>query len=218
MSDFKYNVKIRTANKRRHRTKKILACVAALLALPIIIIPIMKSQNMGIRGDENTNYSDASPYSDSNSQKIAAPEKSTMVNPHFKGMDKNSNPYNITADKAVQLSTDKVLLETIQGDLITEEESWYSLAADLGHLTLSQKTLNLEGDIILFSYQGYELRTETATVDIEKGEIQTKDYVEIKGPMGTINSVGLTFNNNEQTAHFNGPVKVVINNPNEQTL
>lgn len=214
MNENKYKITIRTAGKRHNKTKKILVTLVALLTLPIIIFPIIKSQNIDFRASDENNSTDSA-YT---SGRISAPEQSTMVNPHFKGMDKNSNPYNITADKAVQLSGDKVLLETIQGDLITESESWYSLAADVGHLTLSQKTLNLEGDIILFSYHGYELRTETAVVDIEKGEIQTNDFVEIKGPMGTIKSNGLTFNNNKETVHFSGPVKVLITDVKKNTL
>lgn len=205
-----------TTPKKIWSLKVLLMTITVLLILLMILYPTIEGwinswqQSTDIKEeDNNIVYS----FNEPSLQEMEIPEHSTMINPHFKGMDRHNNPYNITADRAIQLSTDRVLLETIQGDLITRDELWYSLVAHKGFFSVEQQALELQGDIILFSYNNYELRTEKAYVDMEKGRITSKDQVEIMGEFGKITSVnGMIYHQNDQQITFTGPVTVELNN------
>ena len=206
----------RSTPKKIWSLKRLLISITALLILLMILYPTLEQWvNSWQQSNRDNAEEDNSPiaYSLDHSDvaEMEIPEHSTMINPHFKGMDKHNNPYNITADRAIQLSSDKVLLETIQGDLITRDDLWYSLVAHKGYFSVEQQALELHGDIILFSYNNYELRTEKAFVDLEKGRVSSKDPVEIIGDFGRIMSKnGMVYRQNKQEITFDGPVTVTI--------
>ena len=135
-----------------------------------------------------------------------------MVNPKFQGVDDRDQPYNISADIAVQETEDTVRLSKVKGDILLKKnnESWVKVTSDGGVITLSERLIKLYGMVHLVSKSGYTVDTETALIDLGKRVASGEDPVRVQGPLGVIDAMGFYLENDTQKLHFVGPVKLVI--------
>ena len=110
-----------------------------------------------------------------------------MIKPKLNGTDSNGNPFTVTADSAVQNSKNlrQATLRNVEADLTTEDGQWLNVTATHGALDSQARTLQLVGDISAFSDQGYEVHTDLAKVDLNKGTVIGPHHVKGQGPSGT---------------------------------
>lgn len=182
--------------------KFFLVVIAVSLVAVVFAIPFINKDRGGTRlVFENIEHGEA------------APPK--MMNPRFQGTDQKGQPYNVTADYALQQSKDSVALEKLNADIYMNDKSWLSLSADKGVINLATRKLQLNGNVHAFYDKGYEFFTDAMDIDISKKQATTNTGVVGQGTLGSIKAKGLQVNDNGQHFLFPGPVHVIIYNHKE---
>ncbi len=109
-----------------------------------------------------------------------------MTNARYLGTDRKGQPFTITADRAEQdpEQLDHVVLLSLAADISLDDGSWLSLSARRGSYRQDARTLDLEGDVSLYTDSGYELRTARARIDLGAEIASGSAPVEGQGPLG----------------------------------
>ncbi|MFQ5773432.1 MAG: LPS export ABC transporter periplasmic protein LptC [Kiloniellaceae bacterium] len=120
------------------------------------------------------------------------PENLSMLNARYDGIDGKNRPYTITADMATQSNRNENLidLELPKADMTLEDGTWLALTARAGQYDSEAKLLDLIGSVSLFHDKGFEIRTESARVDLIEGTAEGAQPVEGHGSAGSINAEG----------------------------
>lgn len=119
-------------------------------------------------------------------------EAMQLSNARYQGLDDSNQPYTVTADKVRQENLDSnfVNLEGPKADIMMEDQSWAAVTALTGVFNRTAQTLSLTGNVNFFHDLGYEIRTESAQLDIDKGHAVGKEHVEGQGPFGQFDAEG----------------------------
>jgi lipopolysaccharide export system protein LptC len=135
-----------------------------------------------------------------------------MTNARYVGVDNKDQSYTVTAELATQPAPDSniIVLDRPQADIRLADGGWLALSAKHGVYYRDKDILDLEGEVNGFSDLGYEFRTESARIDLVKGEASGKQPVEGQGPLGVLAAQGFRVLGEGATFHFNGPVKLVV--------
>ncbi len=135
-----------------------------------------------------------------------------MVNLHYAGVDKHNRPFTVTADAARQRPEvdDLVELEGPKADMTTESESWLALTAYTGLYRPQSQLLDLFGNVDVFQDKGNEFVTDSAHIDMAKGNAEGSDPVEGHGPFGTIKSEGFRIENQGDVIIFTGKTQLLL--------
>lgn len=140
--------------------------------------------------------------------------KNELLNPEFESMDEKGQPYKITAKRALQgqsAEDDLVILEAPMADIAMEDGSWLAITALQSAFRQATKRLLLKGEVEIFHDQGYTLYTEELDVDMAAGTAKTDLSVQVQGPAGTIDAVGMDADRVAGVLIFKGPAKLVLN-------
>ena len=139
-------------------------------------------------------------------------ESLTMINARFDGVDDENRPYSLTADMATQSDREKDLidLELPKADIALQDGTWLALAARQGQYRRERQVLDLTGSVSLFHDQGFELRTESARVDLEKGTAAGNQPVQGQGASGLIDAEGFRVYDRGARIVFTGKSHMVI--------
>jgi lipopolysaccharide export system protein LptC len=136
-----------------------------------------------------------------------------LINPRFESEDDKSQPYTLTAARAVQSSDnpDIVFLDKPMGDINLSDGAWIAAEATEGQYNQKEEQLSLRGRVKLFHDSGYELVSEKLQVDLKNRKASSDAAVHGQGPAGTLEATGLQAEMNEGTLVFTGPAKLVLN-------
>jgi lipopolysaccharide export system protein LptC len=112
----------------------------------------------------------------------------TMMKPRLAGSDSKGNPYVITADRAVQDARDpkKAVLQNIEADLTLDKANWINARAKSGLVDMTTGQLELYGGIDVFTANGYELHSASASANMKQSVIHGHEPVTGQGPSGTL--------------------------------
>jgi lipopolysaccharide export system protein LptC len=112
----------------------------------------------------------------------------TMVKPRLSGADAKGNPFVITADSAVQDANNakKASLKNLEADLSMEKQNWINARARTGMVDMAAGKLELSGGIDVFTANGYELHSNSASADLKQNVIHGHEPVTGQGPQGTL--------------------------------
>ena len=148
-------------------------------------------------------------FSDLLTRETAGP---SMINPRYVGTDKDHKPFSITSDVARNSANDrmKIDLDVPKGDIVLNDGSWLMLTAETGVYARTAKTLDLFGGVTLFHDGGYEIRTDVAYVNLEKGTAEGDQPVRGQGPFGSLVAEGFHLLDKGKIIHFTGKSKLVI--------
>lgn len=129
-----------------------------------------------------------------------------MVNARYTGVDRQNRPYVVTAEVARQNPNldDLVALEGPKGDLTTASGNWFELDAYTGLYQPDAQLLDLFGNVELFQDKGNEFHTDSAHVDMAKGDAEGNDPVEGQGPFGHITGQGFRIRDHGDVIVFTG--------------
>ena len=143
---------------------------------------------------------------------IDQPEGLTMLNARFAGIDSRNQPFLVTADVASQAedSESVVALELPKADITLEDGTWVALSARNGLYDRDQKTVELTGDVSFFHDEGFELHTETARFDLDKGTATSRETVTGQGVFGQIESTGFDSFEQGDRIIFSGPTQLLL--------
>jgi lipopolysaccharide export system protein LptC len=137
----------------------------------------------------------------------------TMMKPRLSGTDHHGHPFVVTADAAVQDSTNvrRATLKNVQADLTLDDARWLNATAAKGFVDMDKGTLALSGGIAVFSDDGYEIHTARADVDLKKGLLSGSSQVTGHGPSGTLAADTFTLDRRTQRLVLAGNVHMTLN-------
>lgn len=135
-----------------------------------------------------------------------------MNNPRYRGIDAKSQPYVVTADRAVLDPEDdqQVTLDNVKADLSANDGGWWSLTADTGLYHGGRKLLYLFGDISVFGDNGYEMHGTTAEIDLNTSLLSSDDKVWGQSGVGLIRANGLRVRDKGRVIVFINGVNTTI--------
>jgi lipopolysaccharide export system protein LptC len=112
----------------------------------------------------------------------------TMVKPRLTGADAKGNPFVITADSAVQdaVNPKKASLKNLEADLTLDKQNWINARARAGMVDMAAGQLELSGGIDVFTANGYELHSNSASANLKQSTIHGHEPVTGQGPQGTL--------------------------------
>ena len=139
-------------------------------------------------------------------------ESMEMEKPRFTGFDKENRPYTITADTANQLSREssEIAMERPQADMTLTDGVWLAAQSDYGVYDRSGERLDLVGGVDLFHDRGYEIRTESATIDLGAGTVSGDDSVVGQGPFGDMHAEGFRIRDQGRNIRLLGSSRLEI--------
>ena len=130
-----------------------------------------------------------------------------MMRALYVGTDTQNRPFSLTADRAVQSTTEPGVLDLVrpQGELTLKDGTWIAVKADRGRYNDKTGKLLLLGNANLFHDKGYEFKSDEAHIDVKAGNAWGDLPVTGQGPFGEIFSRGFRLFDSGATIVFNGP-------------
>ena len=112
----------------------------------------------------------------------------TMVKPRLAGADAKGNPFVITAESAVQDAHNpkKASLKNLEADLALDKQNWVNARARMGMVDMNSGQLELSGGIDVYTANGYELHSNSASANLKQSVIHGHEPVTGQGPEGTL--------------------------------
>lgn len=142
-----------------------------------------------------------------------------LINPRFETTDAQSQPVNVTANRALQNQENPnlVKLDKPVADLKMKDGKQVNIEALDGTYEQQTEKLYLQNNVIIKHESGYELNAEELRVDMKTREAFSDKNVSIDGPDATINATGLEGNVDEGILIFKGPATLTLKNnkPND---
>lgn len=139
-------------------------------------------------------------------------ESLNMVNARFDGIDEKNRPYSVTAELVTQAgeSDDTIELTQPKADLTLESGAWIALTAASGEYKRKAELLDLAGAVSLFHDRGFEMRTESAQVDLAQGVASGNQPVVGQGPAGELEAEGFRVSDDGNRIQFAGRARLLI--------
>ncbi len=94
---------------------------------------------------------------------------------------------------------DLILLEDVKVIFYSKGEGTFSLTGKKGKVYQSSKNMELEGEVILTSSEGYRLKTHSISYNHLERSVRSSDPVEIEGEQIQMAGIGMLVNMEEKT-------------------
>lgn len=135
-----------------------------------------------------------------------------LLNPKFESMDKKSQPYIITADKAVQGSKNKdlIMLDRPKGSMTMKNGSVVNMHSQTGAYRQDTERFFLQGGVYLKHVEGYTLESEEAHIDLKEKFVWSERKVKGRGPDIEVDAAGMHANGKTGEIVFVGPARLVL--------
>lgn len=136
---------------------------------------------------------------------------SRMLGAKYHGTDLQGQPYTVTADTAVELGPDNVILAAPMGDITLKSGAWMMLKAANGVYRPRSGTLELKNGVTLYRNDGTILTAPDMVIDMRAGTAETNAPTAVQGPFGTLNARnGFILLNRGASITFKGPATLVL--------
>ncbi len=135
-----------------------------------------------------------------------------LLNPKFESRDKKDNPYQITADRAVQGKTNKelIMLEKPVGTMTLGDGKTVNLTSRSGAYRQDTERFYLDGDVHIENSDGYVLESAEAHMDLKNSLAWSEKDVSGMGPDMEIKASGMKANVKTGEVIFTGPAKLTL--------
>lgn len=140
-----------------------------------------------------------------------------LENPRFAGVTSDGDPFVVTALSALPdgAMPDRIELEEPKAELRLDDGSSVNVESISGEMFREQELLNLEGEVILRTSDGYRADAPRVELDLEKRIAVLPQSVVATGPRGAIEADRLRIeqfgpDRNDVTALFTGNVRVTF--------
>jgi len=136
----------------------------------------------------------------------------SMQKPRYFGTDNNNLPFSITAQVATQTDPKDltVSLENPVADFQQKSGSTVLVSADVGYFRQKDNTLDLLGHVDLYQDTGYEMHTNSARLDVKRGDASGDEAARVQGPAGTIEGEGFRLRERGRDIIFTGKAKALL--------
>jgi lipopolysaccharide export system protein LptC len=149
-----------------------------------------------------------------------------MNAPHISGFEGTRRAYEVTAARAIQsLDDPKVLtfeqikahigLDSVEANAAdpTVDAGTAMVNAATGIYNGNNNTLELKNGISITTTTGYSATLQQATIDLDKGSLQSSQPLEISGKEGSLRANSMTVSDRGKTIAFGGGVSVTFMPP-----
>ena len=160
-----------------------------------------------------------------------------VMKPDYQGLDSKGRPYRITATRVEQALDPAAPLKLIEPHATLDLEPQHedeekeatslsaptsdavddsaaarklTLAAVQGIYSPKEQTLDLKGNVVLTTSEGYEIKTQDLAVDIVKGAALTTTPVEGHGPRGFLSGQALSIADKGALVVLKGPSRLIL--------
>jgi len=135
-----------------------------------------------------------------------------MHHPRYVGQTRDDEPYELTAASAYidPKRPNRVHLDHLAADLASASQRDVKLVALKGLYNRGADKLDLDGDIELTTSDGYRFETESARIDLQKGEVIGDTPIQGFGPTGTLAADRFEIHDSGDLLRFEGRVKVTL--------
>ena len=143
---------------------------------------------------------------------IAVPDDQAMVNPRFFSVDEKGEPFNLVAKKAFELpgETRRVRLNDIKADLLRRDNRWFALDSDVGVYSQKDDTMELSGQVYLYTETGEEIETTGAVVNMKTRDISGREKVFVRMPAGSAEADGFSVSQKGTMIRLTGKTRAVF--------
>ena len=143
---------------------------------------------------------------------MAVPDDQAMVNPRFFSVDEKGEPFNLVAKKAFELpgETRRVRLNDIKADLLRMDNRWFALDSDVGVYSQKDDTMELSGQVYLYTETGEEIETTGAVVNMKTRDISGREKVFVRMPAGSAEADGFSVSQKGTVIRLTGKTRAVF--------
>ena len=138
----------------------------------------------------------------------------TITKSSFTGADDKGNPFKVTAAEVIQdpkaKNTLRAELRQIDADMQFENQSWINATAGHGWIDGEAGVLKLDGGISVFTDNGYELHTKSATALIKANILDGAEGVTGHGPTGQFSADRFHFDRAKKQVRLSGHVHMIL--------
>lgn len=138
-----------------------------------------------------------------------------LENPRFAGVTDEGDPFVVTAVSALpdSASPERIALEQPEGEIRMSGGRVVKVTSTNGEIFRKEERLNLSGDVLLSTSDGYRIRTERVELDLDRRTAMTPGSVFAVGPQGRIQAdrvqiVTKAGDDRDVTIRFEGNVQV----------
>lgn len=171
--------------------------VAALLLIMVFLVPALHSDDSGAR----------LVFTNMESGDFIKPR---MSNPRFQGLNKNGQPYTVSAKMAERQEDGKVLLTSLDAEMTLTNGSWLAFTGKTGVFDPEANTLFLPEDVSVYHDAGYDMYTTHVIMDLDGAKARGDQEVNGQGPLGRINAAGFAVDNDAGRIIFTPDVTVIL--------
>lgn len=119
---------------------------------------------------------------------------------HFVEDKHGQKTWELEADSVQQYQNqDLILLEDVKVTFYSKGEGTFSLTGKRGKIYQNSKNMELEGEVILTSSEGYRLKTHSISYNHLEKSVKSSDPVEIEGGQIQIAGIGMLVNMEKKT-------------------
>ncbi len=140
-----------------------------------------------------------------------------LLNPQFETTDSQQNPVKVNAKRATQNqeNPDLVRLEEPTANLKMKDGSTVTIEAENGTYEQKVEKLYLSKDVKIQHEDGYSLEAKELRINMKTREAFSDKAVQVRGPEGAIDALGLEGNVDEGILIFKGPATLRLNQTDE---
>ncbi len=133
-----------------------------------------------------------------------------MINPRFVGKDRLDRVFTVSASSGLQDTPDdpRVRLENISASLDLGDGVRIVATSKSGTYFVDQNLLELGGDVVLETTDGYRFTASKARFDLEKNIASSRDALGGYGPLGRFLSAHFEIRVDEKIAIFEGGIRM----------
>lgn len=113
-----------------------------------------------------------------------------ITNPTFTGTTRSDDRFRFTAAKVVPDAAPpkRAAISELSGTLDLKDGPEITLSAREGDLDIPTQRLDISGDVIITTSDGYRMATDRATIELRAGALVASGQVTSTGPLGEITS------------------------------
>lgn len=144
--------------------------------------------------------------------KDLADADANMLNPRYYGVDVNTRPYSVSADKASNVGAESgtIILDKPRADTVLKDGAGVLLDADQGVYYHADQKIDLFGNVNVYHDRGYEIHTEEAHMDLAAGIAQGSMPVQGHGPAMQLEGEGFRITDRGRTITVTGTSRVIL--------
>jgi lipopolysaccharide export system protein LptC len=177
--------------------KRILPAAALLLFAMLVLLPFLNKREVSFLLSRDSIEK--------------TPEVLRMEKPSYRGLDSKGRPFVLTAERAIQNSSEEALVELqkLTANIATAAGA-ATLTSELGAFDLKREQLRISGGISVSRADGYRFQAQSAVLDLTSRMAWGVEGVSGDAPLGLFRARKFQVNVETGTVTFSGGTKLRI--------